>query len=186
MNESQRAAIRRVVQNMQPEPVRSGRLLFPAQEFTMRDMTPQDKMLSVMGGRKPLALPEGTKKTDTAQPEGLFVDYYPERRAADVVNSQDFQPATIEAGLDPEEYITIYRGAPSSQKKINNGDWVTTSEQLAKDYAGNGVILKDRVKAKYLYAPTGEGVEELIYSTNKAEELKPLIFKTQIPPSHHR
>ena len=65
----------------------------------MRDMTPQDKMLSVMGGRKPLALPEGTKKTDTAQPEGLFVDYYPERRAADVVNSQDFQPATIEADL---------------------------------------------------------------------------------------
>jgi hypothetical protein len=50
---------------MQPEPVRSGRLLFPAQEFTMRDMTPQDKMLSVMGGRKPLALPEGrgTKNT---------------------------------------------------------------------------------------------------------------------------
>ncbi|MGI6606323.1 MAG: LPD38 domain-containing protein [Peptococcia bacterium] len=44
MNESQRAAIRRVVQNMQPEPVRSGRLLpsvkGEGQGFFMRDMTP--------------------------------------------------------------------------------------------------------------------------------------------------
>jgi len=103
----------------------------------------------------------------TAQAEGLFVDYYPERRAADVVRSKDFHPITIEAGLDPEELVTVYRGAPAHQKSLNNGDWVTTSEQLAKDYAGGGKIIKDKIKAKYLYAPKGEGIEELIYSTNQ-------------------
>jgi hypothetical protein len=106
-------------------------------------------------------------KPTTAQAEGLFVDYYPERRAADVVRSNDFHPITLEAGFDPEELVIIYRGAPANQKSLNNGDWVTTSEQLAKDYAGGGKIIKDKVKAKYLYAPKGEGIEELIYSTNQ-------------------
>jgi hypothetical protein len=46
-------------------------------------------------------------KPTTAQAEGLFVDYYPERRAADVVRSNDFHPITLEAGFDPEELVTI-------------------------------------------------------------------------------
>ena len=106
-----------------------------------------------------------TQPPTTAQAEGLFVDYYPERRAADVVKSNDFNPITIEEGYNPEEFITIYRGAPSNQKTINNGDWVTTSEQLARDYGGK--VIKEKVQAKHLYAPKGEGIEELIYSTNQ-------------------
>ena len=110
----------------------------------------------------------------TAKAEGVFKDYYPERRATDVLKGGDFHPATIEAGLDPEEFITVYRGAPKNQKSINNGDWVTTSEQLAKDYAGSGKIIKSEVQAKYLYAPKGEGLDELIYSTNQKVQPKPI------------
>ena len=119
----------------------------------------------------PLMLPAAknveAQPQTTAQAEGLFVEYYPERRAADVITSNEFQSVTIEGGLKPDEIVTIYRGAPKSQKYINNGDWVTTNEQLAKDYAGSGHVIKDRVQAQYLYAPKGEGIEELIYSTNK-------------------
>jgi hypothetical protein len=103
----------------------------------------------------------------TAQPEGLFVDYYPDRRAADVIKSNDYHPVSIEESIDPEEYITVYRGAPNSQKSINNGDWVTTSRQLAQDYSGGGNVISEKIQAKYLYAPKGEGIDELIYSTNK-------------------
>jgi len=42
LNEKQKAAIRRVVQQMQPEPVQSGRLLDAGQNFTFRDVKPSD------------------------------------------------------------------------------------------------------------------------------------------------
>lgn len=56
MNDTQRAAIRKVVQNMQPEPVRGGKLLNSGQDFTMRDMTADDMRRSMYGERQ-LALP---------------------------------------------------------------------------------------------------------------------------------
>lgn len=104
-------------------------------------------------------------RTDKAKAEGIFTDYYPEHRAKDVVKSSDYHPVSVELGVDPDEMVTIYRGSPEGT--LNNGDWVTTSEQLAKDYAGSGKVVKEQVPAKHLYAPKGEGVEELIYSTNQ-------------------
>jgi len=117
----------------------------------------------------------------TAGAEGLFVDYHPDHRAIDVLTSKDYQPITIEAGYKPDEYVTVYRGAPKHQKVINNGDWVTTTEQLAKDYAGGEKVIKEKIKAKYLYASKGEGVEELIYSNiENVPNQKPIFTQSTI------
>jgi hypothetical protein len=107
-------------------------------------------------------------KETTAKAEGVFIDYYPERRASDVVISDDYVPITVEAGYRPDDMITVYRGTIKEQTRLNNGDWVTTNKQLAKDYSGNGRVIEAKVKASELYAPKGEGIEELIYSTNKS------------------
>ena len=107
-------------------------------------------------------------KETTAKAEGVFTDYYPERRASDVVISDDYVPITVEAGYRPDDMITIYRGTVEGQTGLNNGDWVTINKQLAKDYSGNGRVIEAKVKASELYAPKGEGAEELIYSTNKS------------------
>ena len=97
-------------------------------------------------------------------------------RASDVVISDDYVPITVEAGYRPDDMITIYRGTVEGQTGLNNGDWVTINKQLAKDYSGNGRVIEAKVKASELYAPKGEGAEELIYSTNKsigADNLRP-------------
>jgi hypothetical protein len=122
----------------------------------------------------------------------LFVDYYPEKRAVDVTKSNDYHQITKEADYKPDDSITVYRGAIATQSKIVDGDWVTTSKQLAKDYAGTGKVIEDKIAAKYLYASKGEGIEELIYSTKATKiptkfksveaELKSLTAEMKVTP----
>jgi hypothetical protein len=77
---------------------------------------------------------------------GIFVNYSPE----DIDKLQLGENITtydITAKLSPNDKIIVYRGAPNSQNEIVSGDFVTTNKQLAKDYAGNGVVLSREVRA---------------------------------------
>jgi len=140
----------------------------------------------------PTKVAKAEPKVDTAKSEGLFVDYYPEKRAVDVTKSNDYHQITKEADYKPDDSITVYRGATDAQSKIADGDWVTTSKQLAKDYAGTGKVIEDKIAAKYLYASKGEGIEELIYSTKATKiptkpksveaELKSLTAEMKVTP----
>jgi hypothetical protein len=113
--------------------------------------------------------------------KGLFTDYAPTQRASDVAKANDFHSIVDEVGVAPEELVTIYRGAPKSQSAINDGDWVTTVKQLADDYAGNGHVLEIKVPAKNLYAPKGEGIEEIIYSTKQRDGMVDLGADLAMP-----
>ena len=51
------------------------------------------------------------------------------------------------SGLPPDHMVTVFRGVPKNITRIQSGDYVTTNRQLAKDYAGTGIILSMRVRA---------------------------------------
>ena len=96
---------------------------------------------------------------------GLFNEYNPNARIGG--SSVENTPLT-QFGYKPNEEITIYRGVPKGVKSINDGDWVTTNKQLAKDYAGTGEVISKKVKASELFAESGDdALEELVYSTKQ-------------------
>jgi hypothetical protein len=89
-------------------------------------------------------------------------------------------------GASPDQTITVYRGAPKSQNKISPGDFITTNKQLAQDYAGNGHVISQEVRAsdildditepigeEYIYRPTKSGKSDLI--TPFTKQTNPLI-----------
>ena len=69
---------------------------------------------------------------------------------------------------NPNAMVTIYRAVPKSVKegKVRNGDWVTLSEDYARDHGlmnlDNYRIIKEEVPAKYLYTD-GNSVNEFGY-----------------------
>ena len=66
--------------------------------------------------------------------------------------------------VSPSEYVTVYRGVPSGVKDISPGDFITTNQQLAKDYAGNGKVISKRVPASHILDDITEPLgEEYIY-----------------------
>ncbi len=93
----------------------------------------------------------------------VFVNYTPEVRAnANLANNITTLDKTME--VSPDKIITIYRGAPKNQKEIVAGDFITTNKQLAKDYAGDGVVLSKKVKASEILDDINEPLgEEYIY-----------------------
>ena len=102
---------------------------------------------------------------------GVFKEYNPAQRTdPSTTNAGEDTPLT-ELGWDPEEDITIYRGVPKGVTDINPGDWVTDNPRLARDYAGNGDVIKMTVKAKDLLTDKSSGVtkedgeliEEMVY-----------------------
>lgn len=97
---------------------------------------------------------------------GVFNEYDPSRRVTSDSNAAETTPLP-EVGFDPEEDITVYRGVPAGVENINPGDWVTTSEQLARDYAGDGDVISLTVKAKELRTDPSVGedayTEEMVY-----------------------
>ena len=132
---------------------------------------------------------DGVKKLDNLNPTGgVYVDYDPKTRAtmslADNITTLDKT-----AGKAPDELVTIYRGAPSNQKSINAGDFITTNKELAKSYTGDGNVLEMKVPAshilddvdnplgeEYLYRPTTvktEGVAPKSASVGKTVEQTP-------------
>jgi hypothetical protein len=103
---------------------------------------------------------------------GLFNEYTPDKRLGGSVAENT--PLT-KLGYKPDADITVYRGVPKGVKNINDGDWVTTVKQLAKDYAGTGDVISQKVKARNLFAEQGDDtLEELVYSS------KPVKARSQL------
>jgi hypothetical protein len=107
---------------------------------------------------------DGGGKIDSVNPtRGVFTEYSANERATAKLG-ENITTLDKTMGKSPDEMITIYRGAPKNQTKINAGDFVTTNEQLAKDYAGNGKVLKEKVKLSDLLDDLTEPLgEEYIY-----------------------
>lgn len=122
---------------------------------------PGDEALAPVG---PTPSPETTDTLETLNPTGgLLVPYGPAERAAARLGPN---LTTLDKTMNvaPDTQVTIYRGAPLSQREIAAGDFVTTNEQLAKDYAGDGHVISMRVPASHVLDDITEPLgEEYIY-----------------------
>lgn len=97
---------------------------------------------------------------DTLNPTGtLYAEYTPERRAGETLG-KNITTLDRTLGKNPDDIITIYRGAPKTQKTINPGDFITTNYQLAKDYAGTGHVLQKTVRLKDVLDDISEPLSE--------------------------
>ena len=118
-------------------------------------------------------LQQEAKKLDNLNPTGsLYVDYTPKARM-ELELGQNMTTLDKTMGKSANETITIYRGAPVSQKSIVGGDFITTNSDLAKSYAGEGNILSKEVKLGDILddieSPLGE---EYLYRPNASKELQ--------------
>jgi uncharacterized protein YbjQ (UPF0145 family) len=77
---------------------------------------------------------------------GIFVEYTPEQRDA-LPLGENITTYDETADISPTEKVTVYRGVPNDVNEIKSGDFVTTNEQLAKDYAGEGKVISMEVNA---------------------------------------
>lgn len=97
----------------------------------------------------------------------LYVDYTPKDRMT-MKLGKNMTTLDKTSGKSPGTLITIYRGAPKTQKQIVGGDFITTNYDLAKSYAGNGHVLESKVKMKDILddseSPLGD---EYIYRPQK-------------------
>lgn len=102
---------------------------------------------ALIGATRGLGKAEDALKTlDTLNPTGsVFANYAPEVRAS-LPLGKNITTLDKTMGGKPDDLITIYRGAPRNQNKINPGDFITDNQQLAKDYAGDGHVIKMQVK----------------------------------------
>lgn len=101
---------------------------------------------------------------NSVNPTGsVFVDYNPHHRANTPL-AKNIVSYDKTSGGSPDELVTIYRGLPKNQKNINSGDFVTTNSRLARDYAGDGHVIKMTVKKSELLDDINEPLgEEYIY-----------------------
>jgi len=133
---------------------------------------------------EPKAGGEVMPKIDNLNPTGgVFAEYTPQKRMemplADNITTLDKT-----AGKPPDTMVTIYRGASKNQAVINPGDFVTTNLQLAKDYAGNGKILKSNVPMKHILDDKTEPLgEEYIYRPKAGGAFPTIEQLTPIPGS---
>jgi len=122
--------------------------------------------------KKPL---KSIQKLDSLNPTGsIFAKYTPKQRAtaqlADNITTLD---RTM--GKSADDVITIYRGSNKSGE-IVPGDFITTNKQLAKDYAGNGIVLEKKVKLSDVLDDITEPLgEEYIYRPKSTTLKSPLI-----------
>jgi hypothetical protein len=140
--------------------------------------TKQGAQAMVDGVGKLKGLPVGMSIKDVSGPQELlssvnptgsvFTEYTPDLRATQPL-SKNMVSLAETMGANPDEFITIYRGAPSSQKSIVPGDFITDNAQLAKDYAGSGKVLQMKVRrgdvldnldeplgGEYIYRPSAK------------------------------
>lgn len=112
---------------------------------------------------------------DTLNPTGgLTADYTPDTRAKARLG-ENITTLDKTMGRSADEMITVYRGAPNSQGKINPGDFITTNEQLARDYAGAGKVIKERVRLGDILDDLTEPLgEEYIYRPMTVDPLDTL------------
>ena len=106
---------------------------------------------------------------DSLNPTGsIFVGYNPVSRA-NAPLGKNITTYDKTSGGSPDDWITIYRGAPKTQKTIAPGDFITTDLRLSKDYAGPGHVIQKRVRkidvldditepfgGEYIYRPGGK------------------------------
>lgn len=103
---------------------------------------------------------------------GVYVDYKPEDRATALLGD-NITTLNETMGGNSDSQITIYRGAPRGQKEIVPGDFITTNRQLAKDYAGDGIVLEKTVTLGDILDSLDEPLgEEYIYRPNASSTLQ--------------
>lgn len=107
---------------------------------------------------------------NTLNPTGTtFTDYTPEVRATAPLGP-NMTTLDKTSGGNPEDLVTIYRG--TSGDTIQAGDFVTTNEQLAKDYAGTGKVVSMQVKKSDVVDDSTEPLgEEYIYRPGAASDI---------------
>jgi len=112
---------------------------------------------------------EFVENANTTNPTGgLFVDYTPNARTK-IPLGDNIQTLDMSIGGNPDDVITIYRGTTGG--KINNGDFITTNDQLAKDYAGAGKVVELKVRKGDIIDMVDEsGGEEYIYRVGADKE----------------
>jgi len=122
------------------------------------------------------SMPEET--LNTLNPTGtVFTEYSPNKRA-ELKIGKNLTTLDKTIGRNPNEKITIYRGAPKSQKEIVPGDFITTNKQLAKDYAGEGKVLEKEVALVDILDDIKESLsEEYIYRPGLKPVVKPSVPK---------
>ena len=101
---------------------------------------------------------------DNINPTGkVFTEYDPKSRA-NAILAKNIVTIDKTMGGSPDDYVLVYRGAPKNQTTLNSGDFVTTNKQLAKDYAGDGVVISQKVKKSEILDDINEPLgEEYIY-----------------------
>ena len=101
---------------------------------------------------------------DSLNPTGsVFAEYNPAGRV-NIKLGKNITTLDKTSGKDADDIVTIYRGAIPGQKDIVPGDFITTNEQLAKDYAGTGNVISKKVKASDILDDLTEPLgEEYIY-----------------------
>jgi len=94
---------------------------------------------------------------------GIVTEYKPQERAT-MPLGENITTFDKTANISPDEMVTIYRGAPKSQKNINAGDFITTNKELAKSYTGDGNVIEMKVPAKHILDDITEPLgDEYIY-----------------------
>lgn len=102
----------------------------------------------------------------------VFAGYNPTARASLPIG-ENLTTLSETMGVSPDELITIYRGVPHDVSTINPGDFITTNQQLAKDYAGTGKVISQKVKASDVLDDLNESLgEEYIYRPSLKKLLK--------------
>ena len=107
---------------------------------------------------------EPTQTLESLNPTGtVFTGYDPTQRAT-MPLGKNIGTLDKTMGVNPDEMVTIYRGVPSDVSQISPGDFITTNEQLAKDYAGSGKVISQKVPARTVLDDLTEPLgEEYIY-----------------------
>lgn len=130
--------------------------------------------IPALGGvvKKELSVLDTLNPTGVGSRSGLHVDYNPQLRASQPL-SENMVSIDKTMGGNPDDIITIYRGAPKKQKKIVPGDFITDMKELAQSYTGDGNVLSMKVRRGDVLDDIREPLgNEYIYRPN-ADKWKP-------------
>lgn len=111
---------------------------------------------------------------------GVYVDYNPQKRM-EMSLGKNITTLNKTMGGEADDIITVYRGAPKSQKSINPGDFITTNRELAQSYTGDGNVLELKVKKSDVLDDITEPLgEEYIYRPQQT--IKETVEKAPTTP----
>jgi 2'-5' RNA ligase len=117
---------------------------------------------------------------------GLMVDYKPSDRATAPLGP-NMTTLAATTGRNPDTKITVYRGAPSNQKKIVPGDFITDMKELAEAYTGDGNVISKEVRLGDILDDSSEPEgNEYIYRPGADEEIAKKKTENKFNPSQPR